>query len=211
MKINLEQLLVLQNEVLKPFSPTQEFALLNLVVDHVDQKELEVFGQNIVHAFPHVQRLYNGFVSATRSVDNVVPFAVPINDGDNALRDVLDGSEGSLYLGSELHEILVRAQSRVPVIEPHVDELNFPVDHSEPVTVDQITSCVMAGLRSGYGPIVVRATKHQLASRSGWAINCRKLFERKFVEDTAPRKNSVASIVSSIVPAGRASAKHTLQ
>lgn len=182
MKINLEQLYVLQCEVLRPFAPTQEFALLNLLVEDVNEKELEVFGANVVHAFPHMQRLYSGFINANQNIANVVPFAIPINDSESALQDVLDDSDGGLRLSPELNSILTQAYKRVPVVEPHVDELNFPREHAEPVTVDQIAQSAMTAIRHGMAPIVVRATKEQRLNRVDWNLNCRKLFGALFVE-----------------------------
>lgn len=187
MKINFDELYVLQCEVLRPFAPTQEFALLNLLVEDVVESELEKFGANVVHAFPHMQRLYSGFVNANQSIANVVPFAIPVNDSESVMQDVLDDSDGGLRLSPELNAILSQAFSRVPVVEPHVDELNFPVEIAEAITVDQIAQSAMRAIRYGLAPIVVRPTKDQQRNRVDWALNCRKLFGQTFSTDTAPK------------------------
>lgn len=187
MKINFDKLFVLQCEVLRPFAPTQEFALLNLLVEDVNEQELEMFGANVVHAFPHMQRLYSGFVSANQNIASVVPFAIPVNDSDSVMQDVLDDSNGGLRLSPELHTILSQAFGRIPYVEPHVDELNFPPERTEPLTLDHIAQSAMTAIRYGLAPIVVRATKDQRDNRYDWTLNCRKLFNHVFSQDTAPR------------------------
>ena len=183
MKINLEQLYVLQCEVLRPFAPTQEFALLNLVVDSVKESELEEFGADVVQAFPHMQRLYSGFINANRGITNVVPFAVPVHDSESALRDVLADSEAGLNLSPALIGILTRACERIPEVEHHVDELNFPVEHAAPITPETISQSALSAIRYGLAPIVVRPTREQRTNRSNWSLNCAKLFGTKFVEE----------------------------
>ncbi|AQT28767.1 hypothetical protein YOLOSWAG_297 [Erwinia phage vB_EamM_Yoloswag] len=164
MKINLEDLYTVQCELLKPFSPSQEFALINLLLENVDDNELEKFGHNVVHAYPHLDRLYSGFVNASQNVSNVVPFAVPVTDSDHAMEDLLHDSEGQLSLAPDLIAILDQAFERIPEREVHVDELNFPVERTE-LAVGHIAQAAMSALRSGLAPIVVRASKDQRANR----------------------------------------------
>ncbi|QQO90456.1 hypothetical protein pEaSNUABM5_00314 [Erwinia phage pEa_SNUABM_5] len=183
MKINLEQLYLLQCEVLRPFSPTQEFALLNLVVDNVSEAELEEFGADVVQAFPHMQRLYSGFINASQNIPNIMPFAVPVMDSESALQDVLADTETGLNLSPALIGILTRACSRVPVAEPHVDELNFPVEHAPALTPEIIAQLALSAIRYGLAPIVVRPTREQRNNRANWSLNCSKLFGTKFVEE----------------------------
>lgn len=190
MKINLEQLYVLQCEVLRPFAPTQEFALLNLLVEDVNEQDLERFGANVVHAFPHMQRLYSGFINANQGIASVVPFAIPINDSDSALHEILsdapvdplDVSTVGLCLSPTLMDILNQARSRIPEREPHVDELNFPVPVDQPVTAEHVAQLALSAIRYGLAPIVVRPTKEQRNNRANWSLNCAKLFGTKFVE-----------------------------
>jgi len=183
MKINLEQLYLLQREVLRPFAPTQEFALLNLVVDSVGESELEEFGADVVQAFPHMQRLYSGFINANQGMGNIVPFAVPVHDSESALQDVLDDSAGGLNLSPALISILTQACSRVPVREQHVDELNFPVEPEQTLTPEHIAQLALSAIRYGLAPIVVRPTREQRTNRANWSLNCAKLFGAKFVEE----------------------------
>lgn len=195
MKINLEQLYVLQCEVLRPFAPTQEFALLNLLVEDVNESELEHFGANVVHAFPHMQRLYSGFINANRGISNVVPFAVPVSDSENALHEILDDTPQpvasdplkdpiiGLSLSPTLMDILNQARARIPEREPHVDELNFPVVCQKPLTTEGLAQLALAAIRYGLAPIVIRPTKEQRNNRINWSLNCAKLFGAKFVEE----------------------------
>lgn len=190
MTINFEELFTVQVEILKSFSPKQEYAMLNLKLDSDVSQDVVFLAQNVLHSFPTFAKMYDGFAAHNHD-DSVCPFIVPVSDSDSVMADILDTQNGQLVVSSALMLVLNYAYERIPKREYTLDEIDqlkhmsleelaSPVNHGSNVT-GQIVNAIVAGLRFGNEPIVIRPTPKQRAARWNRVISNSTLAKLFFV------------------------------
>ncbi|AXG66691.1 hypothetical protein JA33_286 [Dickeya phage vB_DsoM_JA33] len=151
--MNVNALLDFQNELLKPFAPSQEFALITLIVPHTDEETVVDYCTEIQYRFPHVASLYDAY--AIKRPENAIPLIVPVADKTNVREELFELKAGSVGLSEDFYLLLSTYVSRVPEHVSSPDELHLGAsDRIARLTLDDLSAAIMHGFYSGVPPIV---------------------------------------------------------
>lgn len=147
-----------QNELLKPFAPSQEFALLTLIVPQIDESTVVEFCTEIQYRFPHVAGLYDAYANVRPA--NAIPLIVPVVDKSNVMQELFVANTDNVSLTENFAELISAFVSRVPEHVSSPDELFFgSSDSYARLTVEEISAALMQGFFSGAPPLTVVKTK----------------------------------------------------
>ncbi|QZE56502.1 hypothetical protein pEaSNUABM40_00307 [Erwinia phage pEa_SNUABM_40] len=171
MNMNITTLYKMQFQLLKPFSPRQEYALVVLLNDNVRDGDVAAMAEIIVRDYPHVARLYDAFAAANQ-YENAVPFIVPVLNSEEVTEEIFCIRDHALVVAPELRELLQQALSRVVMMRETPDELLMRdgielilVADAIPHLLGQFVDSMLDAYNCGVLPMVVRPTKGQQAMR----------------------------------------------
>lgn len=171
MNINITTLYKMQFQLLKPLSPRQEYALVVLLCDNVQDGDVAALAQVIVRDYPHVARLYDAFAAANQ-YENAVPFIVPVLNSDEVTEEIFCIRNHALVVAPELRDSLYQALTRVVMMRETPDELLMRegaelilVHDALPFLLGQFVDSMLDAYNCGVLPMVIRPTKDQQAMR----------------------------------------------
>lgn len=174
MNIQFADLCKLQREILKPLSPNQEFALVQLLVDEDCADEVAGIIEVMLKEHDHTERLYSAWLESSKHT-NVVPLIVPVIDSENIMRDILNRDNSTLGLADSLRHVLDEAHSRMLRTAESQTELLSVSTTGPALTVDYVVGCMLDALNESLMPIAVRPTQEQRASRKENLLSFSKL------------------------------------
>lgn len=156
--MNVNALLDLQIELLKPFAPTQEFALLSLIVKDVEQETVVDFCTEIQYRFPHVFSLYDKYAN-TRPVD-AVPLIIPVSNTETVRDYVFASGESNITLTPQFVEVLEYYLKRVPLHVSTLDEIGSGAPEAyERLHIEEVSAGILRGFFAGNAPVVIHRKK----------------------------------------------------
>lgn len=171
MNINITTLYKMQFQLLKPLSPRQEYALVVLLCDNVQDGDVAALAQVIVRDYPHVARLYDAFAAANQ-YENAVPFIVPVLNSDEVTEEIFCIRNHALVVAPDLRDSLYQALTRVVMMRETPDELLMRegaelilVHDALPFLLGQFVDSMLDAYNCGVLPMVIRPTKDQQAMR----------------------------------------------
>lgn len=171
MNINITTLYKMQFQLLKPLSPRQEYALVVLLCDNVQDGDVAALAQVIVRDYPHVARLYDAFAAANQ-YENAVPFIVPVLNSDEVTEEIFCIRNHALVVAPDLRDSLYQALTRVVMMRETPDELLMRegaelilVNDALPFLLGQFVDSMLDAYNCGVLPMVIRPTKDQQAMR----------------------------------------------
>lgn len=171
MNINITALYKMQFQLLKPLSPRQEYALVVLLCENINEGDVAALAEVIVRDYPHVARLYDAFAAANQ-YDNAVPFIVPVLNSEEVTEEIFCIRDHALVVAPDLCESLCQALTRVVLMRETPDELLMRegaevilVTDAIPYLLGQFMDCMLDAYNCGVLPMVVRPTKDQQAMR----------------------------------------------
>ncbi|UAW53415.1 hypothetical protein pEaSNUABM30_00297 [Erwinia phage pEa_SNUABM_30] len=171
MNINITALYKMQFQLLKPLSPRQEYALVVLLCENINEGDVAALAEVIVRDYPHVARLYDAFAAANQ-YDNAVPFIVPVLNSEEVTEEIFCIRDHALVVAPDLRESLCQALTRVVLMRETPDELLMRegaevilVTDAIPYLLGQFMDCMLDAYNCGVLPMVVRPTKDQQAMR----------------------------------------------
>lgn len=171
MNINITTLYKMQFQLLKPLSPRQEYALVVLLCDNVQDGDVAALAQVIVRDYPHVARLYDAFAAANQ-YENAVPFIVPVLNSEEVTEEIFCIRNHALVVAPELRDSLYQALTRVVMMRETPDELLMRegaelilVYDALPFLLGQFVDSMLDAYNCGVLPMVIRPTKDQQAMR----------------------------------------------
>lgn len=160
--MNVIALLDFQNELLKPFAPSQEFALLTLIVPNVQEDSIVEFCEEVICNYPFVTSLYEQF--GAKRYANAIPLIVPVERIETAREEIFAHVSGAVVVNTNFANMLSTFVSRVPEHVSSPDELYFGnVDRAPRISLEEITAAMLHGFFTGI-PLIVRARKKNGAS-----------------------------------------------
>lgn len=163
MGINIPAIYKMQFQLLKPLSPRQEYALVVLLVNDLQDGDVKSLAEVIVRDYPHVARLYDAF-AVVNDYENAVPFIVPAMNSEEVTEEIFCLADHSLVVAPGLRDLLTQAIDRVEYMKETPEELRFCVG-SAPITIGWFMDCMLDAYNCGVLPIIVRPTKQQQAMR----------------------------------------------
>lgn len=166
MSINITTLCKMQSQLLKPLSPRQEYALVVLHVDDLQEGDVVSLATVIQHDYPHVARLYDAF-AAVNQHEQAVPFIVPVLNSEEVTEEIFCVSNQALIVAPAMHQLLAQALNQVVEEERvnHPEKLYY-CDGAEPMFIERFIDSMLDAYNCGTMPMVVRPTKEQQAMRS---------------------------------------------
>ena len=171
MNINITTLYKMQFQLLKPLSPRQEYALVVLLCDNVQDGDVAALAQVIVRDYPHVARLYDAFAAANQ-YENAVPFIVPVLNSEEVTEEIFCIRNHALVVAPDLRDSLYQALTRVVMMRETPDELLMRegaelilVHDALPFLLGQFVDSMLDAYNCGVLPMVIRPTKDQQAMR----------------------------------------------
>lgn len=171
MNINITTLYKMQFQLLKPLSPRQEYALVVLLCDNVQDGDVAALAEVIVRDYPHVARLYDAFAAANQ-YENAVPFIVPVLNSEEVTEEIFCIRNHALVVAPDLRDSLYQALTRVVMMRETPDELLMRegaelilVNDALPFLLGQFVDSMLDAYNCGVLPVVVRPTKDQQAMR----------------------------------------------
>lgn len=165
--MNVNALLDFQKELLKPFAPSQDFALATLILPEVDEETVIDFCSEIQFHFPFVSDMYAKYVFLRP--ENAIPLIVPVYNKEKATDEIFElhtnvvtvgdkeVQESKVMLSSTFTNMLSDCMAKIP---PHVstpDELFFgSPDTYMRLTLEEIHVGLMQGFFLGAMPVTVK-------------------------------------------------------
>lgn len=180
MSINITALYKMQFQLLKPLSPRQEYALVVLLTDGLQDGDVEALAQVIVRDYPHVGRLYDSFAAANQ-FENAVPFIVPVLNSEEVTEEIFCIRDHALVVAPDLREILAQAIGRVDMMRETPDELRF-CEGSQPIHIGWFIDCMLDAYNCGVLPMIVRPTKDQQQMRNDRLMTFEMLRDNKLFD-----------------------------
>lgn len=167
MNINITTLYKMQFQLLKPLSPRQEYALVVLLCDNVQDGDVAALAEVIVRDYPHVARLYDAFAAANQ-YENAVPFIVPVLNSEEVTEEIFCIRNHALVVAPDLRDSLYQALTRVVMMRETPDELLMRegaelilVNDALPFLLGQFVDSMLDAYNCGVLPVVIRPTKDQ--------------------------------------------------
>lgn len=171
MNINITTLYKMQFQLLKPLSPRQEYALVVLLCDNMQDGDVAALAEVIVRDYPHVARLYDAFAAANQ-YENAVPFIVPVLNSEEVTEEIFCIRNHALVVAPDLRDSLYQALTRVVMMRETPDELLMRegaelilVNDALPFLLGQFVDSMLDAYNCGVLPVVIRPTKDQQAMR----------------------------------------------
>ena len=165
MNINITTLYKMQFQLLKPLSPRQEYALVVLLCDNVQEGDVAALAEVIVRDYPHVARLYDAFAAANQ-YENAVPFIVPVLNSEEVTEEIFCIRNHALVVAPDLRDSLYQALTRVVMMRETPDELLMRegaelilVNDALPFLLGQFVDSMLDAYNCGVLPVVIRPTK----------------------------------------------------
>lgn len=167
MNINITTLYKMQFQLLKPLSPRQEYALVVLLCDNVQDGDVAALAEVIVRDYPHVARLYDAFAAANQ-YENAVPFIVPVLNSEEVTEEIFCIRNHALVVTPDLRDSLYQTLTRVVMMRETPDELLMRegaelilVNDALPFLLGQFVDSMLDAYNCGVLPVVIRPTKDQ--------------------------------------------------
>lgn len=155
--MNVNALLDFQTELLKPFAPSQEFALLTLIVPSAPESMIYEFCECVSRNFPFVTALYEEY--ATKRPEKAIPLIVPVAHSETAREEIFAFDGGKVEVAEKFAAMISTFVSRVPEHISSPDELYFGYQDRAPrISLDEIRVAMIHGFYTGI-PIIVRARR----------------------------------------------------
>lgn len=171
MNINITTLYKMQFQLLKPLSPRQEYALVVLLCDNMQDGDVAALAEVIVRDYPHVARLYDAFAAANQ-YENAVPFIVPVLNSEEVTEEIFCIRNHALVVAPDLRDSLYQALTCVVMMRETPDELLMRegaelilVNDALPFLLGQFVDSMLDAYNCGVLPVVIRPTKDQQAMR----------------------------------------------
>lgn len=162
--MNVNALLDFQKELLKPFAPSQEFALLTLVSEeNVDEETVIDYATAISDKYPHVSALYNSY--AVMRPDNALPLIVPVENSDEVFAELFVTAHGNLTVSNSLRTVMQNTLNKIPEYIPTLDELDAGTIFVDELTVDLLVDNILQGIIIGTRPVVNNIKEKHRESR----------------------------------------------
>lgn len=155
--MNVIALLDFQTELLKPFAPSQEFALLTLIVPSAPESMIFEFCDCVSRNYPFVTPLYDEY--ANKRPEKAIPLIVPVAHTETAREEIFAHENGRVEIEEKFAAMLSTFVARVSEHISSPDELNFGYQDRAPrITLEEIRVAMIHGFYTGI-PLIVRARR----------------------------------------------------